>query len=98
MSSGESRSVQLPPETPSARGSQVPPRARLSIVLVAAAHPVRSSVALVASLGNQIQVVVVDIKLVVASVVARVGVEHRAVLVLVEDAVAFAFAGPGVAH
>src|SRR4249920_1125390 len=60
---------------------------RSPIVLVAAADPVRPSATFVTPLGHEIEIVVVDIELVVATVVAGVGVKHGASLIPVEDAV-----------
>src|SRR6476646_5581997 len=65
--------------------------ASLAIVFVVPADPIRSATALVATLRDQIEIVIVKIQLIVAAVVARVGVEHLSALVLVEEAVTLAF-------
>src|SRR4249920_236864 len=63
----------------------------LSFVLVVPADPVRAASSFAPALRHEIEVVVVQVEFVVAAVVARVGVEHGAALILVEDAVAFSF-------
>src|SRR5262245_35560849 len=59
----------------------------LSIVLIVSPDPVGAAPSLVPALRHQIKVVIVEIQLVVAPVVARVGVKDRTARVLVKDAV-----------
>ena len=61
-------------------------------ILVLSPDPERAATAFIAPLGDEVEVVIVDVELVVAAVVARVRVIHRAIGVFVEDAVPFALA------
>ena len=70
-------------------------RCGLSTVLVVSSDPVGPAAALVSSLRHQIQVVIVQIQLVVAAIVARVRMKHDAALVFVEDAVPLPLARVG---
>src|SRR5580704_8580057 len=62
------------------------------LVLVATAHPVRTATTFSTSIGHEVQIVIVDVELVVAAVVTRVGVKYSTLLILVEDAVTLSIA------
>ena len=67
-----------------------------SFVFVAATDPEWPASALVAALGHNIQVVIVDVEEFVAAYVAGIGVENAAALIPVEDAMPFPIRRPGI--